>query len=137
MTNKTRPPTAHAAVMKPVLNGQALQAPTMNTFPFEHGTVDFARAEVVYHDGQRCALSKRELDLLVYLSRKPGVPASRDELLAEVWKVDPARMLTRTVDMHISSLRRKLRDTVKKPVILKTINRHGYLLAASSDCQHR
>lgn len=130
MTNKTRPPTDHAAVTKHMLNGQALQAPAMNTFPFEHGTVDFVRAEVVYHDGQRCALSQRELDLLAYLSRKPGIPASRDELLAEVWKINPANVLTRTVDMHISSLRRKLRDTVKKPVILKTINRHGYLLVS-------
>ena len=105
----------------------------MNTFSFDHGLVDLVRAEVVYPDGQRCALTQREVNILTYLARKPGVPVSRDELLAEVWKVDPARLLTRTVDMHLSNLRRKLRDNAKKPVVLKTVNRHGYMLAPVSN----
>lgn len=102
----------------------------MKTFTFAHGVVDLLRAEVVYHDGQRCALSRREISILAYLAHKPDVPVSRDELLVEVWKVDPARLLTRTVDMHISNLRRKLRDDAKKPVLLQTVNRHGYRLVS-------
>lgn len=107
----------------------------MNTFSFTHGVVDLVRAEIVYHDGQRCALSQREVSILTYLACKPGVPVSRDELLAEVWKVDPARVLTRTIDMHISNLRRKLRDNAKRPALLQTVNRHGYMLAPASSRQ--
>jgi DNA-binding response OmpR family regulator len=104
----------------------------MNTFSFGHGVVDLVRAEVIYHDGQRCALSQREVSVLTYLISKPGVPVTRDELLAEVWKINPTNVLTRTIDMHMSNLRRKLRDNARKPVVLKTVNRHGYMLASST-----
>ena len=110
-------------------------ADRMNSLAFPHGVVDLVRAEVAYHDGQRCVLSQREVSILIYLARRPGVVVSRDELLAEVWRVDPARLLTRTVDMHLSNLRRKLRDDAKKPALLKTVNRHGYLLVPPSSPQ--
>ena len=102
----------------------------MNTFTFAHGVVDLLRAEVVHQDGQRCALTQREVSILAYLIRRPGAPVSRDVLLSEVWKINPANVLTRTVDMHISNLRRKLRDDAKKPVLLQTVNRHGYRLVS-------
>ena len=123
------------AVTKSMANGQGVRANTMSTLSFAHGVVDLVRAEVAYRDGQRCALSKREVHVLSYLALKRGVPVSRDELLAEVWKLDPNRVLTRTIDMHMSHLRRKLRDDAKKPVLLLTINRHGYMLADPSRFQ--
>ena len=107
----------------------------MNTLSIIHGMVDLVRAEVTFHDGQRCALSKLEVNLLSYLASRPGVAVSRDELLAQVWKIDPTHVLTRTVDMHLSNLRRKLRDDAKKPVLIKTVNRRGYLLDSRSRLQ--
>lgn len=103
--------------------------PTLKELNFAHGLVDLVRGEVVYHDGRRVSLSGRELSCLDYMAARPGIPLSRDELLEGVWKIDPSRVLTRTVDMHISNLRRKLLDDPKKPTLLKTVNRHGYLLS--------
>ena len=102
-----------------------------NTFVFSGGVVELIRSEVLYRDGGRCSLSKLEAELLVYLIRKPGVPVTRDELLLHVWKLDPHRTLTRTVDMHVSNLRRKLRDEGRQPSLLLTVNGQGYMLARS------
>jgi DNA-binding response OmpR family regulator len=100
-------------------------------FPVNDGVVDLANAEVRYKEGGRCALSQREVQLLSFLAHRPGVPISRDELLAEVWRVDPARIITRTVDMHMSNLRHKLRDSPHHPALL-TVRGHGYMLAQRS-----
>ncbi len=111
---------------------QGLRADTMRTLSFPRGVVDLVHAEVVYLDGQRCALSKREVQLLAYLARKPGIPVSRDELLIQIWKMNPARTSTRTIDMHVCHLRRKLRDDTKKTALLLTVPGSGYMLASSS-----
>jgi DNA-binding response OmpR family regulator len=102
-----------------------------NTFVFAGGVVEFIRSEILYRDGGRCSLSKLEAELLFYLIRRPGVPVTRDELLLHVWKVNPICTLTRTVDMHVSNLRRKLRDAGRQPSLLLTVNGQGYMLARS------
>ena len=50
---------------------------------------------------------------------------SRDELLDEVWGYD-ATPVTRTVDVHVASLRQKLEDTPSKPKHLVTVHGRGY-----------
>jgi len=50
------------------------------------------------------------------------------EILAEVWKLDPQRTVTRTIDMHISVLRKKLGDLAKTPEVLLTVHGVGYML---------
>jgi DNA-binding response OmpR family regulator len=97
------------------------------TLPFAGGVADLAQREVRYHAGERCRLSELEAALLRYLAAHPGRTVSRDELLSEVWHLNPARILTRTVDMHISNLRKKLRDRPERPSILFTILGEGYL----------
>jgi len=99
---------------------------------FGRGKIDFTRKEIVYRNGQRSRLLPREIELLQYLAARPGVPVARNELLANVWKVNAGRSLTRTVDMHISHLRRKLRDDPQKPAVIVTIHGHGYMLAKRS-----
>lgn len=94
--------------------------------------VDLAHREVRHGDGRRCRLSKREAGLLACLARKVGVPVSRDELLAQVWRLDPGRTLTRTVDMHVSMLRRKLGDAARTPAMVLTVNGKGYMLCADA-----
>jgi DNA-binding response OmpR family regulator len=76
--------------------------------PCEVGSlrVDPRRREAYVSD-RRLALRPREFDLLAALARDPGVVWSRDDLLTSVWGTDfPGE--TRTVDVHVSELRRKL-----------------------------
>lgn len=104
---------------------------SLTVFAFPDGIVEFMRSEIRYQDGARCPLSRLEGELLFYLSQKPGVPVTRDELLLHVWKMNPDRTITRTVDMHVSNLRRKLRDAGRHPSLLLTVNRQGYMLAGN------
>jgi DNA-binding response OmpR family regulator len=99
------------------------------TLPFQGGVADLSRREVRYQAGDACRLSERETDLLRYLASHSGRTVSRDELLSEVWHLNPARILTRTVDMHISNLRKKLRDRAEQPSILFTVLGEGYVFA--------
>src|SRR5262245_57748571 len=102
----------------------------MNTIPITNGVVDLTNAEVRYREGGRRALSPREVQLLSFLAGRPGVPVSRDELLAKVWGINPARVVTRTVDMHMSNLRRKLRDRPEQ-LVLQAVRGQGYMLINS------
>jgi DNA-binding response OmpR family regulator len=105
-----------------------LASPDGTSFAGEHVVVDLARSEIRHLDGRRCELSTREADLLACLARKAGTPVSRAEILAQVWKLDPRRTVTRTIDMHISLLRKKLGDVAKTPVALLTVHGVGYML---------
>jgi DNA-binding response OmpR family regulator len=76
--------------------------------PFEVGAlrVDPRRRDA-YVGARRLTLRPREFDLLVALARDPGVVLTRDMLLEDVWGTDfPGE--TRTVDVHIGEVRRKL-----------------------------
>ncbi len=86
--------------------------------------VDFARREVCFEDGSREELSEREADLLRYLVSQSGRAVPRDELLRQVWGIDPKNIETRTVDMHVAHLRQKLRNADA----LVTVRGKGYML---------
>ena len=73
------------------------------------------------------ALSPKEFDLLLALVRRRGAVASRLELLKEVWGYS-ADVMTRTVDIHIAELRRKLEDDPSKPRHILTVWKAGYRL---------
>ena len=90
--------------------------------------VDWARREIRHHDGRRCKLSALETALLACLAQRAGTPVSRDEILAQVWQLDPRCTATRTIDMHISFLRRKCGVGMVGPSILITVYRVGYML---------
>jgi DNA-binding response OmpR family regulator len=92
---------------------------------------DLARFEVRFSDGERMALSEKEAELLQYLAAHAGRAISRDELLWRVWQLDPRGVSTRTIDMHVTRLREKLRDDPDDPRIVLTVRGKGYMLAAS------
>jgi DNA-binding response OmpR family regulator len=100
---------------------------------FASGVIDLARCEVRFADGERTALSQREVELLEYLARHRGRAISRDELLQRLWRVEPSRVESRTVDMHVARLREKLRDTAARPLVLLTVRGKGYTLALGAD----
>ena len=93
------------------------------------GTADFQRREVRYDGGGRCELREREAELLRYLVCNPGRAISRDEILSRVWRLDPAGVDTRTIDMTMARLRRKIRDDSSTPMLL-TVRGKGYMFAA-------
>jgi two-component system response regulator MtrA len=73
------------------------------------------------------ALTPKEFDLLLALIRRRGAVASRLELLKEVWG-HQAEVMTRTVDIHIAELRRKLEDDASTPKHILTVWKAGYRL---------
>ena len=70
-------------------------------------------------DGEPLDLSRREFDLLAYLAARPGKVVTKRELLAEVWQ-QPYGGADKTVDVHLSWLRRKLGETATAPRYLRT-----------------
>ena len=100
---------------------------------FPGGTVDVARREARYDDGERCELSEREMELLRYLAGNRGRAVARDEILQRVWRINPKRVETRTIDMHVARLREKLRDDRGEPRIILTVRGKGYVFAAGED----
>lgn len=72
-------------------------------------------------------LTPKEFDLLLALVRRRGAVASRLELLKEVWG-HQAEVMTRTVDIHIAELRRKLEDDASTPKHILTVWKAGYRL---------
>lgn len=69
-----------------------------------------------------------EADVLRYLAKSRDRIVSRDELLARVWQQKPHLVATRSVDMAIARLRRKLRDEPGREVLI-TVRGKGYRLA--------
>lgn len=82
------------------------------------------RKNQVLKNGSAINLTSKEFQLLRYLAEHPGVPISRDALLASVWDLPPG-IVTRTVDMHVCSLRQKLESDPRNPQIIQTVPR-GY-----------
>ena len=81
--------------------------------------------------GGEQTFTRREIDILQYLYRNSERPVSRDELLTRVWGY--ARNLdieTRTVDIHIAKLRRKIEPDPASPTHLITVRGAGYRLLA-------
>jgi len=93
-------------------------------FRFGAIILDIRRTQVT-RSGNTVELTAREFKLLRYFAEHPDITISRDELLSEVWE-HKARINTRTVDVHIASLRQKLETDPKQPELIKTIPGIGY-----------
>jgi two-component system alkaline phosphatase synthesis response regulator PhoP len=76
-------------------------------------------------DGARINLSAREFQLLRYFLDHPGATLSREALLTQVWGYS-GKMFTRTVDVHVASLRQKLEAEPKVPRYFLTVQGLGY-----------
>jgi two-component system, OmpR family, alkaline phosphatase synthesis response regulator PhoP len=81
----------------------------------------------VSRNGKVIPLSAREFQLLRYFVEHPNTTLSRDVLLKEVWYYS-ADAFTRTVDVHVASLRQKLEDDPKHPSLIVTVAGLGYKL---------
>ena len=88
-------------------------------------SVDLARLEV-HRDGSIIPLTPREGDILDYLVRHRDRVVTRDDLLLDVWHYRSANVETRTVDIHIVGLRRKVEPDPAKPSLIQTVRGKGY-----------
>jgi DNA-binding response OmpR family regulator len=79
-------------------------------------------------DGKSLDLSRREWDLLHYLTLHAGQVVTRRDLLTHVWQM-PYGGADKTVDVHISWLRRKLGETAQRPRYLHTVRGVGIKLS--------
>ena len=100
----------------------------------EPGAAEFAlaggvlrlEALVFERNGERIALTPTEAEILRALCRRPGDPIRREDLLASVWGV--ADLVTRTLDTHVTRLRRKIEPDPAKPHHILTVHGVGYRL---------
>ncbi len=104
--------------------------------PCRIALADLARAEVRFADGTRTELSEKEVELLRYLAANSGRAVSRDELLLRVWQISPRGLPTRTIDMHVTRLREKLRDDPAEPRVILTVRGKGYMFATQPGVRH-
>jgi len=107
--------------LKPVT---AASASAPRVVRVENAMFDIRRKQVK-HNGQIVSLTTREFQLLWYLLERRGTTVSRDELLEQVWGLVPGTM-TRTVDMHIATLRQKLGRTSTNTDVIVTVPGRGY-----------
>ncbi|WP_433498429.1 response regulator transcription factor [Sphaerimonospora sp. CA-214678] len=82
-------------------------------------------------DGTALELTPREFELLHYLAARAGEVVTKRELLTEVWQV-PYGGADKTVDVHLSWLRRKLGESAQEPRYLQTVRGVGVRLCAPS-----
>lgn len=87
-------------------------------------SVDLRGTEVT-RDGKVVGLSAREFQLLRFFIDHQGATLSREDLLTHVWGYS-AKMFTRTVDVHVASLRQKLEPEPKQPRFFLTVQGLGY-----------
>lgn len=81
--------------------------------------------------GESLQLSPKEFDLLAYLADRPGEVVSKRELLAEVWR-QPWGGSDKTVDVHLSWLRKKLGESAAESRYLQTVHGVGVKLVDPS-----
>ena len=99
-------------------------AVSVGVYTFGDVQVDFHRGEIA-RAGQPVEVSALEFKLLAYLVEHREEVLTRDRLLQEVWGYDAAPY-SRTVDVHVASLRQKLEPDPPKPRFILTLHGRGY-----------
>jgi DNA-binding response OmpR family regulator len=110
------------------IRSEALLSISRNVYQFGRMVMDIQRTKVT-QDGKPVDLTDREFRLLHYFAEHPGITLSREELLREVWG-HKSGTVTRTVDVHVASLRQKLESSPKKPQLILTVPGAGYRFQA-------
>jgi DNA-binding winged helix-turn-helix (wHTH) protein len=97
-------------------------------------SVDIGSGEVK-RNGHLVSLTNLEFKLLRHLIERIGSSVSREELLRSVWGYNSGA-LTRTVDMHVHDLRRKIEHDAKRPELIITVKGEGYKFVARVGIPH-
>ena len=78
--------------------------------------------------GEKISLTNREFELADFFFRHAGKMISRGHILESIWGIDNKSVSTRTVDTHVSRLRKKLNLSEENGWKLSAIYQHGYRL---------
>jgi two-component system response regulator RegX3 len=109
--------------------------PAAGAGPLEFGDL---RLDTAAHSftraGEPVELTRKEFELLELLMRNAGVVVTRERLLDEVWDVSWFGS-TKTLDVHVGSLRKKLRDDPSAPRYLHTVRGVGFRFTAARDLE--
>jgi DNA-binding response OmpR family regulator len=119
-----------AARLRAVLRRTALE-PDEPSIKVGGLLIDPSTREVTL-EGRPIDLSKKEFDLLHFLATRAGRVTSKRQLLAEVWN-QPYGGGDKTVDVHLSWLRRKLGESASEPRYLRTVHAVGVRLVDPED----
>ncbi|MEJ1297507.1 MAG: response regulator transcription factor [Candidatus Sedimenticola sp. (ex Thyasira tokunagai)] len=80
-------------------------------------------------NGEKLTFTRREMEIIQYLDANAERPVSRNELLTQVWGyAKDLELETRTVDIHIAKIRRKIEPDPAQPCYLTTVRGRGYRL---------
>jgi two-component system, OmpR family, response regulator RegX3 len=124
-----------AARIRAVLRRADAEGPAAGEGPLEVGPLrldpDRRSASL---DGGDLELTRKEFELLELLLREAGNVVSRERLIDEVWDVNWFGS-TKTLDVHVSSLRRKLGDDSADPRFLHTVRGVGFRFAAPEELE--
>ena len=107
--------------------GRSDPAAASDSIRFGEIRIDF-RAAQVFRKERPVDLSALEYKLLKYFVQNRGALLSRDELLDKVWGYE-ATPTTRTVDVHVATLRQKIETNPSHPELIRTVHRLGYRFA--------
>lgn len=83
-------------------------------------------SRMVWVNNQLVKLTFKEFELLLYLMENRNLVLSREQILSAVWGFNFDGDTTRTVDIHIRTLRKKIHDNVETPIFIETIRGYGY-----------
>ena len=86
---------------------------------------------IVKKNGKRIALTRKEFAILLILSKHPGRVFSRQDLMNQIYSIDDEPVFDRTVDVHISNLRNKLKDRSQQ--LIATVSGIGYKLKVNDE----
>jgi DNA-binding response OmpR family regulator len=78
----------------------------------------------VWRDDREIVFSRKEFDLLHHLMQRAGAVVSRDELMLSVWNTT-FWTSSKTIDVHLGWVRRKLGDDPGQPTLITTVRGHG------------
>lgn len=115
-----------------VLRRAGLDADHKNIIPLDNLNIDVLNLSVEINHNP-VSFTRREMEILQYLHQHNDRPVPREELLHKVWGYSlDMDIETRTVDIHIAKLRRKLEPDPKQPAYLITVRGGGYRLLSGS-----
>jgi two-component system alkaline phosphatase synthesis response regulator PhoP len=107
-----------------VIDGRHVEHPSLERYAFGDVELDFSSYRAT-RAGEPLELSTREFEILRHLIAQRERVVSRDELLRAVWG-NTGSSVTRTVDVHIAKLRKKIGDPPNQPRYILTVHRSGY-----------
>ena len=93
-----------------------------------HGIFFDGKTLMATHKERVIELTRREMDIILYLHRKKDQIVSKKELLTEVWNYTDPEIETRTVDIHMLKLRKKITSLIGNVPFILTVRGEGYRL---------